>query len=247
MFHDMTITKREIIASIVIISIMLIFGFSISTRIADYEEKRNAEYSKAIHIHNTKDFRYCMDTNVGNAFVYGDLEAIDYVGFDEIDGQYMYVEKVEEHYTRHTRTVTKTRTNSDGEEETYEEEEEYYTWDYYDSWSKHSKNIKFCGVKFPYGKINEPSEKYIKTIDENFYIRYVYYGTDIKFTGTIYTELKDGTISNKSKFFNKLTSQEAYEASISFSAIPIFWVSWVILIIVIVFGFYYFDNRWLED
>lgn len=105
----MEITKREVIASVVIAAVMLILGFFISGKISDYESDKNAEYQKAIHIENTDMFQYGMDTNVGNAFVYGDLEAVDSVTFDEIGGDYLYVEKTEEHYKKHTRTVTKTK------------------------------------------------------------------------------------------------------------------------------------------
>ena len=50
-----------------------------------------------------------MDTNAGNAFVYGNLTAIDTVSYPDIKGQYMYVEKKKSNrkYRRHTRTVTK--------------------------------------------------------------------------------------------------------------------------------------------
>ena len=65
----------------------------------------------------------------------------------------MWIEKVEEHYNPHTRTVTKTRKNAQGKTETYTETEVYYSWDYYDSWEKHSSRIQFCGQEFDYGKI----------------------------------------------------------------------------------------------
>lgn len=104
---DMEITKREIVVSIVIIAVMLIIGFIISGKITDYQNDKNAEYQKAIHIADTELFQYGMETNVGNAFVYGDLKAVDTVTFDEIGGEYLYVEKIEEWYERHERKVTK--------------------------------------------------------------------------------------------------------------------------------------------
>ena len=102
----MEITKREIIASIAIVAIMLVIGFFISDKITDYENDKNAEYQKAVHIEDTELFQYGMDTNIGNAFVYGDLEAVDTVTYPEIGGEYMLVEKVKEKYTMHTRTYT---------------------------------------------------------------------------------------------------------------------------------------------
>src|SRR5699024_9745301 len=100
----MEITKREIIASIAIVAIMFVIGFFISDKITDYENDKNAEYQKAIHIEDSELFQYGMDTNIGNAFVYGDLEAVDTVTYPEIGGEYMLVEKVKEKYTMHTRT-----------------------------------------------------------------------------------------------------------------------------------------------
>ena len=60
-----------------------------------------------------------MRTDIGNAFVYGELKAVDTVSYDEIEGDFSYIKKVKEKYTKHTRIVTKTRTNSKGETETY--------------------------------------------------------------------------------------------------------------------------------
>src|SRR5699024_9003663 len=105
----MEITKREIIASIAIVAIMFVIGFFISDKITDYENDKNAEYQKAIHIEDSELFQYGMDTNIGNAFIYGNLEAVDTVTYPEIGGEYMLVEKVKEHYNMHTRQVAHTR------------------------------------------------------------------------------------------------------------------------------------------
>ena len=62
------------------------------------QNDKDAEYIKASHIEYPDLFQYGMDTNIGNAFVYGDLQSIDTVSYPEIDGEYMYVEKVKEEY-----------------------------------------------------------------------------------------------------------------------------------------------------
>lgn len=244
----MAITKREIIASIAIVAIMLVIGFFISDKITDYENDKNAEFQKAIHIEDSELFQYGMDTNIGNAFVYGDLEAVDTVTFDEIGGEYMSVKKVEEHYNRHTRTVTKTRTVN-GKQETYTDTEVYYSWDYYDSWEKHSNSIKFCGIEFDFGKIETPQMYYIDTLGGGFLskVRYKYYGTPTKHTGTIYTKLSDDTISDNSRFFEDYTIKEAVESCTSGFGNAIFWIVWIVLTGGCVAGFYYLDNWWLED
>lgn len=242
----MEITKREIIVSIAIVAAMLIIGFFISDKIADYENDKNAEYQKAVHIEDSELFRYGMDTNIGNAFVYGDLEAVDTVTYPEIDGEYIYVEKVEEHYNMHTRQVAHTRTVN-GKTQTYYTTEIYYSWDYAGSEHQHAKEIKFCGIVFPYNKIDFPNTDHIDTIKESSHIRYKYYGVPTKHTGTIYTRLSDGTISDDSRFFEDHTIDEAVDSCTSGISNIIFWIVWVILIVGCVAGFCYVDNWWLED
>lgn len=246
-FDNFEITKREILASISIIAIMLLIGVLISSKISEHQMDKNEIYNKAVKIQNQDMFQYGMDTSVGNAFVYGDLIAVDTVTYPEIGGEYMYVEKVEEHYNRHTRMVTKTRTNSKGETETYEEEEVYYSWDFYDSWKQHCQKILFCNIEFDYEKISVPDSKYITT-KQGFLssVRFVYYGCQTKYVGTIFTELKDSTIKDKTSFYNNLTIDETVDYLESGVGLIIFWIFWIILICGCVFGFYYIDNEWLE-
>ena len=225
---------------------MLVFGVIISGNISESVMEKNQEYNTALQINNDKDlFEYGMRTNIGNAFVYGDLKAIDTVSYDEIQGEYSYVKKVKEKYTRHTRTVTKTRTVN-GKTQTYTDTEVYWTWDAVDSWSKHSEKISFLDVEFDYGMIDFPSYSHIDTIKESAYIRYVYYGTGIEFQGTLYTKLGDNTIDG-SDFYNNSTIEETIERLESDWQVPVFWVAWICLTAGVVAAFYYIDNRWLED
>lgn len=194
-FGDFTVTKREILASISIIAVMLLIGVLISSKISEHQMDKNEIYNKAVKIQSHDLFQYGMNTNVGNAFVYGDLKTVDTVTYPEIGGEYMSVEKVKERYTRHERTVTKTRTKSDGSTETYTEIEEYWTWDAIDRWSQHCKKVTFLGIEFDYGQVYKPNERYVDTQKESYYIRYVYYGSSTEYTGTIFASLKNGTIN----------------------------------------------------
>ena len=244
--NDFKITIREILFSVVIISIMLLFGFLISDKISDHLMNKYQEYNTAMQIVSDKElFEYAMCTNVGNAFVYGDLKAVDTVSYDEINGEYSYVEKIKEKYTKHYRTVTKTKTVN-GKTKTYTKREAYWTWDEVDSWSKHSKKIIFVGVEFDYGMIPFPTSSHIDTIKESSKIRYVYYGAPIESTGTLYAKLGDNTFSD-SNFYHRSTIDETIDRLESGAGLVVFWVFWVILIIGAVIGFYYIDNNWLED
>ena len=244
-FGDFEITKREIIASISIIAVMILIGVLISEKISEHQMDKNEVYNKAVKIESTDLFQYGMDTNVGNAFVYGDLKAVDTVTYPEIGGEYMYVEKVKEKYTMHTRQVAHTRTVN-GKSQTYYTTETYWTWDRVSSEDKKCKEISFCGITFKSNKFDIPGTDYIDTIKESSHIRYKYYGTGTKFTGTIFTELKDKTISDNTNFYNNMNIEETVERLESGSGEIVFWILWIILMVVCIFGFYYLDNKWLE-
>lgn len=244
-FGDFEITKREILASISIIAVMILFGILISSKISECQMDKNEIYNKAAKIESQEMFQYGMDTNVGNAFVYGDLKAVDTVTYPEIGGEYMYVEKVKERYTMHTRQVAHTRTVN-GKSQTYYTTETYWTWDRVGSEDIKCKEVSFCGVNFTSNKIDLPSTDYIDTIKESSHVRYKYYGVGTEHEGTIFTELKDKTISDNTTFYNNLTIDETVDYLEMDFSIIIFWFVWVVLIVSIVFGFYYLDNDWLN-
>lgn len=247
-FGDFEITKREIIVNVSIVAVMLLIGVLISGKISEYQMDKNEIYNKAVKI-DTKDlFRHGMDTNVGNAFVYGELKSVDTVTYPDIKGEYIYVKKVKERREKHT----KTETDDDGNTKV----KTYYEWETDKTKSKHCKEISFLGEKFPYNKISMPSSGYIDTIKgkrewswesgERVKVRYKYYGVDTKYTGTIFTDLRNGTISDNSEFYNGKTIEETVDKLESGYAVIVFWVLWIIFIGVCVFGFCYLDNKWLE-
>lgn len=242
---EFTITKREILLSIAIIAVLLALGLWISDGITESQMDRNMVYDQALRVDSTDIFEYGMRTNVGNAFVYGDLKAVDTVSFPEIDGEYMTVRKIKERYTKHTRTVTKTRTVN-GETQTYTEVETYWTWDEIDRETLRNERVTFLGVEFERGKIEIPSLRYLDTIKESSKIRYQYYGTGTEFVGTIYTDLRDNTISDGSEFYENRTIDQTIEHL----KVPVgtigFWIFWAFLMGVVLYGFFYIDNHWLE-
>ena len=243
---DFEITVREIIASVSIIATMLLFGVLIHGKISEHQMDKNEIYNKAVKIESKDLFQYGMDTNVGNAFVYGELKAVDTVTYPEIGGEYMYVEKVKEKYTLHTRTVTKTKTVN-GKTKTYTDTEVYWTWDRIGSEYKKCKELSFCDIAFESNKFDIPRAGYITTIKESVNIRYKYYGTSTKFTGTIFTDLRDKTIPKGTNFYNNMNIEETHKyLETGIGWLVVFWFFWIILIAGCVVGFYYLDNRWLE-
>lgn len=232
------IKPREILSSIGIIAILLMIGFCINNKISDHLLEKYQKYDTALQINNDQSlFEHNMNTDIGYAFVYGDLEAIDTVTYDEIGGKYAYVKKVKEKYTRHTRMVKSGKTWHT---------QVYWTWDYAGEESKHCKNISFVGHRFKYGKIEFPDSKHLKTIKESSRIRYQYYVCEAKYTGTLFANLSNRTI-NEVNFYNDLSIEETIK-ELEFGGEHIgFWILWIALICGLVYGYYYLDNDWLDD
>lgn len=239
------ITKREVLICISIVAVMLMLGVWIGGNISDACADRNEIYNKAVKLDTTDMFEYGMRTNVGNAFVYGDLKAIDTVTYPEIGGEYMYVEKIKERYTQHTRTVTKTRVVN-GKTQTYTTTETYWSWDRVDSEHKQCKEITFLDVTFDSNKIRLPADHHIDTIKESSRIRYKYYGVDTEHTGTIFTNLRDGTITDRTPFYKNHTIPETVEMLQMMDWSWVFWIFWIALTGGCCYGFCYMDNRWIE-
>ena len=239
---DFEITKREVLASISIVAVLLLIGVLISGKLEESQTDKNAVYNKAIKIDSKDLFEYGMRTNIGNAFVYGDLVAVDSVTYPEIGGSYMYVKKIKEKYTIHTRTVT----TRDSKGRTHTRTETYWTWDEVSREHIQCNEVSFCGVIFDSEKIEMPDTNYITTIKESSHVRYKYYGTEISHTGTIFTTLKDKTISDNTPFYENKNIEETLETLESDIGLFLFWFFWVVVIVACVIGFYYIDNEWLE-
>lgn len=245
-FGDFTITKREILASISIIAIMLLIGVLISSKISERIVDNNEKYNKAVKIEKPELFDYGMRTNVGNAFVYGELKAKDTVTYSEIGGKYMYISKIKQRHTKHTKRVKHTRTVN-GKSKTYYTTETYWTWDTIHKDSKKCDEVLFCGNTFKSNKIDIPSAEYIKTIKESSKIRYKYYGTDAKHKGTIFADLRNETIPYHTSFYENRDINETLDMLQSgFWLVSFFWIFWLVLIGFVVYVFYFKDNDWLE-
>lgn len=241
----MEIKKREVIASVVIISFMLILGFTINEKIQLNLLESYQIYDTAAQIDSKELFEYGMKTNVGYAFVYGELKTLDPVSYSEVLGEYSYIEKEEQEYRQHSRTVTKTYTDSKGKTQTKVEVEYYWTWDTMRTESKSATKISFLDVEFAYEKIPFPPSHQIEIIDTGYHKRNVYYATETDFQGTLFTSLKENTI-NDTKFYQNRTIVETIEHLETGSEIVAFWILWIFLTIGFVIGFYYLENRWLD-
>lgn len=137
------ITKREIMASVAIIAVMLIIGSIFYSEIVQSAADANEKYNTAIKIEKSDIFAYGMATNVGNAFVYGELKAVKPVGCKGVNGKYIRIIKIEEHYNMHEETYTTTDSKGNKKEKT----RIYWSWDYAGKKVKQCKKIVFLQAK----------------------------------------------------------------------------------------------------
>lgn len=242
---NIEITKREVIASVVIVAFMLIIGFAISENIRQSLLEEYQVYDTAAQIDDKELFEYGMETNIGHAFVYGELKTLDPVSYPEVSGEYSYIKKEQQEYRMHSRTVTKTYTDSKGKTHTKTETEYYWTWDTMRTESKKATRISFLDIEFAYEKIPFPYSHQIDIVNTGYHKRNVYYGTGTEFQGTIFTSLKQNTINN-TKFYKSQTILETIENLETGAEIVMFWILWILLTLAFVIGFYYFDNKWLN-
>ena len=240
------ITARELLFSVIIVILMLTAGFFIGEKIASAADEKKQEYEQVAKIDCDKElFEYGMRTDIGNAFVSGTLKAVDPVSLPEIDGEYAYIKKVEERYTKHTRTVTDY--DEDGNV-CGSHEETYYTWDAVGHEDYTCSQITFLDHAFEYGTVDFPSARYLKTIKESSKLRYAYYVTEKEYDGTIYAKLADKTISDVTFIEGKgVNDAVEYMCNSSVVGVVVFWIFWIALICAAVYGFCYLDNRWVED
>lgn len=241
------VTKREIIFAGVILAIMAILGILLYAPIHEAELDRKSVYNKAVKIEDTELFSYGMRTNIGNAFVFGELIALDPVTFDDVDGKYLYISREEERYTRHVRTVTKTK-KVNGKTVTYKENKVYYSWDSVDFQEKQATKFTFLNIEFSAEKFNFPNATYLKTDKVSYDTRYVYYVIPHAINGSVFTELRDNTITNGTGFHQEMTNNELYDSMVQNydAGSAIFVILWVILTIGVIAIFFYAENKWLE-
>lgn len=230
-------TRKQIIVGFFAAIVMLIIGVIIADKISDMISDTNAKYNKAIKIDSKDMFEYGMRTSIGNAFVYGTLEAIDTVSYSEIDGEYSYIEKVKERYTMHTRTVT---TTVNGRTRTHTQV--YWSWDRVGSEEKKTKEVKFLDSTFNYSQFITPSADYLKTIKESSHIRYKYYIVPKTVKGTIFANLKNDNIGSDVYIYRNMKPQEAYEeAKMSNFALWMFWIVWIFIVCLGIYVILYND------
>lgn len=248
-FENFKVTKRETLVSIAITLALIGLGIIISEAIKNNVNESNEKYYKALKINNDEEmFKYAIKTNVGYTLASGTIRAINGISIDELDGIYLSIKKVKEEYRKHYREEKHTRIKSDGTEEIYYTTEEYWTWDYVEEEKIHVDKFNFLGVDFDYDTIEFYNQSYNTTKEVEYHIRYKYYTIPIEFEGTLFTYINNNTITQNKFSTNKTINEivKSKEDDVNFIN-AIFWITWIIFITLIDFGYVYLENNYLED
>lgn len=248
-FENFKVTKRETLVAIAITLVLIGLGIIISEAIKNNVNESNEKYYKALKINNDEEmFKYAIKTNVGYTLASGTIRAINGISIDELDGIYLSIKKVKEEYRKHYREEKHTRIKSDGTEEIYYTTEEYWTWDYVEEEKIHVDKFNFLGVDFDYDTIEFYNQSYNTTKEVEYHIRYKYYTIPIEFEGTLFTYINNNTITQNKFSTNKTINEivKSKEDDVNFIN-AIFWITWIIFITLIDFGYVYLENNYLED
>lgn len=246
----MEIKPREVLVSAIIALVMLAAGIALHNAIQQGVTQTAELYATATVIQDPEQFRYGMETNFGNALLYGAVTSEESVTFDEIGGGFLRIRKVREDYVKHTRTYT----DKDGKKHTTT----YHSWDYVSSQSRSVKNITFLECDFPYSQIDTPmyrlnlTEAGVRNRGNYIYrgssTRYYYTVTVNGITGTVLANLQGGTMISKSALYGYKTPQQviADKQGAGTWVAVVFWVLWIAGTGGVIYGFCYLKNRWLD-
>ena len=225
--------KKNILALLIIIVIMLALSFEICMEMMDYHNSQNEQYDNALIIEDENSFREGINKSKGYAFAYGELKALDPVSIPELPGEYSYIRVEEQKYQKHTQTLMKTTFDANGTPTQKIVNDTYYSWDTVKTEKKYSKRISFLNVEFDYGQIPFSDCSEIKTIKIEKDFRIVYYGATAKEKGTLYTNMSNETIKDP-VFYNNTTIEETKNKLGSGQEIMTFWIFWIITLLFIV-------------
>lgn len=263
---DIEVQKREIALSVAIFFIMLAIGIMISGKIEDGAADHNAELNKAMHIENIKDFHYNRTIGAGPAFAYFEMKTLSPQSIPEVEGEYLYIERHTEVYTRHIRQVPVY--NSKGEFSHFRTEV-YYTWDWAESKIHIGDKVLFNEIEMCPSRFgNWPSytlrmrDNITDMAKESYYnwdslhiyknnsVRYYYKVVPLEFSGAVYVTFLNGDIEEaRFPLYTDVTPNGLYESKLQDSMVDVvfFWIFWIMLTGGLIFGFIYLDNKWLKD
>ena len=244
-FAVMTITKREVVFSILIIGVLSAVGFYAASSIEKSVIDKQLAYRQAVQIADTNEFAHAMKTDVGFALVEGDLHTPKPVSMAKCDGTWLRIVASYQEYRMHTQHYTTT----DSKGHVHHHTRHYWSWDTYDVKKAHADEVNFCGSTFMFEEFDykDVKDAHHQVVDNGFHKRIVFNCLPKDFHATISSRLYDNSIHDKPVLLEGMDLAEAYEYYTTSHAVAIFWCCWVVFMILVCLVFYRFENEWLED
>lgn len=243
---DWEITLREFLFSIFIFGTLMLIGFFISNGIKSHIHNKTLVYRQSAQIkNNPTEFKWAIETDVGNVFVEGKLKSVDSVTHEKLGLDVLSYNATYQHYTMHTRPVTRTRVDSKGRSHTYTTIETYWSWDTYKRNSKGVKEVEFSDVKFNRSRFDLGAFIRTKVVGNGHNDRIVFKYIPCELYGAFFGEIKDKTFT-RTVILHGSTIEKLYEDFTTSHLNMIFWIVWIILSVLITFIFYIHENNWLE-
>ena len=245
---EIEITLRELIFSVVLLSLLAVVGFLGADAVEDYVQKRNLVYRTAAQIDNNPDeFAQALATDVGHAFVEGGFKAIEPVSHCRIGGKWAQIVADHQVYTMHHRTVTRT-VGSGKNRHTVTRVVTYWSWDTRKVERIHAKGMEFSGVDFDFNSFDYSLVRRVhKTVKTGSNRRVCFSLLPTTFHGSVFTELKNGRVTPHTTVYDDVPISSLYEDMTSSCAVTVFWIIWTIVSTVLLIGFFRLENFWLED
>lgn len=223
-FSKINDSSPRIFGIVIAICAYIAIGLAIKGKIDMWQMEHNALFNKALRIESDDAYKYAADTSVGYAYGYGCMEALQPVAVPEIAGEYLSLQRVKEHYTKHIRKYTTTDSKGNKEEHI----EEYWTWDPVEKRNWNSDEVSFKSIKIEFGNISGISQTYIDTVDIDSYNRYVFRGAEKSLEGTLFGNMTGGTVKEAIFHENRdIESAADSDTSVDFGAL--FAILWVLL------------------
>lgn len=246
--NGVVVTLREAVFSVTIASVFVLVGFMISTRIGHWVNQKNLRYRQAAIVLTNDGFSLAMRTDVGDAFVEGAFRTVDPVSHPKLDGRWLDIVADHQVYTRHTRTVTYTTTDSKGRVQTHTRVEHYWTWDTERVERLSAKRVSYSGAEFPYGKFDYSCVgRKFKTVDTGWHRRIEFSFRPASFRASAFATLANGTLTGGTTLHDGVSAEELRESMTRSYAVAVFWFFWILLTAGAVIGFVALENEWMED
>lgn len=219
----------------IIFLLMLLIGMYIARKEREKAADKSADFRKALEIETDHDFAYGIETNIGYAFVYGIIRAINPIKPSWCDNELLSYEIIEEELQERVDYVPVTEYDDDHMSHTRMERHVYYEWVMIGKENQNVDEIEFRGKVLPYNKIKMPDCYLLKRENTGFNRRNSYYILKNNLAGSIFTFLSENGISDKSRFFSGLNSKAAKIKAIKDeqNRVKQFWILWLLITIAV--------------